>query len=444
MHLRSKSAAKAGVNVKTLPALRFTGTLVAAMCLSQAALGAPMTVQAQQAQVQGSQAPLIQEKDPIPSPDDITPGVPAPPPNAAPANNSANAAANGSNRAPNGVPPSTPASSTSTTAANVPTNGEVAQPAGSNTVNVGRPQEPTRSGNDQYVFRAEVNEVRLYATVMDQHQRLVSDLNKQDFQVYEDGQPQEITMVRQEDVPIALGILIDNSGSMREKREAVNDAALNLVKASNPHDQVFVVNFNDEAYADQDFTSDVGQLKDGLEHIDARGGTAMYDAVIASSKHIIENASMLKKKGIVKRVLLLVTDGEDTASRESLEDAIRYVQTENGPTIYTIGILDNDSHAKRAKRALEALAVQTGGVAFFPRSLDEVDAISKEVAHDIRNQYVIQYKSTTPKSVAGYRQVKVDAFAPGRGKLQVRTKAGYYAGSNEQAAVENSEQQAKR
>jgi VWFA-related protein len=223
-----------------------------------------------------------------------------------------------------------------------------------------------------------------------------------------------------------MAIVVDNSGSMREKRAKVNAAALNLVRSSNPADQVFIVNFNDEYYLDQDFTANINKLKEGLEKIEARGGTAMYDAVVASADH-------LKSAKLEKKVIFVVTDGEDNSSAESLEQAIRRLQVENGPTVYSIGILGDEEHPKRARRALEVISQRTGGIAFFPRTLDEVDTISRTVAHDIRNQYTLGYKSSTPKSVGGYRTVKVDARAHGYGKLVVRTRSGYYAGQERAA-----------
>jgi Ca-activated chloride channel family protein len=283
-------------------------------------------------------------------------------------------------------------------------------------------QEVQKEDNGMFVFKKQVEEVVLHATVVDSKQHLVTGLQRQDFKVFEDGQPQTITSFRHEDIPVALGIIIDNSGSMRDKRPAVNQAAINLVRASNPKDEVFIVNFNDEYYLDQDFTSNIDLLRDGLNHIESRGGTALYDAVVASADHLGKGARLDKK------VLLVVTDGEDNASRESLEQAIRRLQDENGPTVYTIGILGDDHEAKRAKRALTALALQTGGVAFFPKDLGEVDAISQQVAHDIRNQYTIGYKPTNPQNRGGYRSVRVEAKAPGYNHLQVRTRSGYYAG----------------
>ncbi len=281
--------------------------------------------------------------------------------------------------------------------------------------------------DDVFVFKKEVDEVTLHATVVDDQNRLITSLAKNDFTVFEDGKPQKITSFRSEDIPVALGIVIDNSGSMREKRAKVNAAAINLVQSSNPQDKVFVVNFNEEYFLDQDYTGSVPKLKDALERIEARGGTALYDAVVASSDH-------LKKSGeLEKKVLLVVTDGEDNASRESLEQALRRLEEKNGPTVYTIGLL-GDEHSKRARRALREMAEDTGGVAFFPKDLNEVQAITSQIAHDIRNQYTIQYKPTNPQSSGGYRTVKVEAQARGYKKLQVRTRSGYYAGQERASA----------
>ena len=282
-------------------------------------------------------------------------------------------------------------------------------------------QAPAEKSGDVFVFRKEVDEVTLHATVVDDKNRLVTNLDRNDFTVYEDGQPQKITSFRREDIPVAMGIVIDNSGSMRDKRSAVNAAAINFVKSSNLQDKVFIVNFNEEFFLDQDYTASIPKLKDALERIEARGGTALYDAVVASSDH-------LKKSGpLEKKVLLVVTDGEDNASRESLEQAIRRLQEENGPTVYTIGLL-GEEHSKRARRALREMAEETGGVSFFPQGLSEVDAITQQIAHDIRNQYTIGYKPSKPQNEGGFRAVKVDANAKGYKKLQVRTRSGYYAG----------------
>ncbi len=318
---------------------------------------------------------------------------------------------------PQSTPPSAPAGT-------VP----AASSAGQSAPNSAQNRQDT-SDNGVFVFRKEVEEVVLHATVIDDKQRIVTTLDKGDFSVFENGHPQTITSFRHEDIPVAMGIVVDNSGSMREKREKVNAAALNLVRASNASDEVCVVNFNDEYYLDQDFTSNIKKLKEGLEKIEARGGTALYDAVVATAEHLKKDAKLEKK------VIFVVTDGEDNESSETLEQAVRRLQGENGPTVYAIGILEKEEHPKKAKRALQIMAERTGGIAFFPQTLDEVDAISRTVAHDIRTQYTIGYKPTTPKDQGGYRQVKVDAHS-GKGKLSVRTKSGYYAGAEPAAGAQ--------
>ncbi|SRR5579871_595350 len=284
------------------------------------------------------------------------------------------------------------------------------------------PAAQQRGQNDDgtYVIRKDVDEVLLHATVVDDKQHIVTNLERNAFTVFEDGKAQTIINFHHEDIPVAMGIVIDNSGSMREKRAKVNQAVLNLVRASNPQDQIFVVNFNDEYYLDQDFTNDLLKLKEALEKIDAKGGTAFYDAVVASA----DNFRFAK---LERKVLFVVTDGEDNASSQTLEQAVKRLQQENGPAVYAIGILGEEEHPRRAKRALEIITQRTGGLAFFPKTLDEVDNISRQVAHDIRNQYTIGYRPTNPRSSGGFRQIRVEAKEKGHGKMTVRTKSGYYA-----------------
>ncbi|MGO9126602.1 MAG: VWA domain-containing protein [Terriglobales bacterium] len=288
-----------------------------------------------------------------------------------------------------------------------------------------QPKEPApREDNGIFVFKKDVEEVAVHATVVDDKNRMVMSLTRDDFTVLENGRPQTMTSFRKEDIPVSMCIVIDNSGSMREKRDKVNKAALNLVRASNPQDEVCVVNFNDEYYLDQPFTSRITLLKEALEKVEARGGTALYDAMVATSNEMKAHARLQKK------VLLVVTDGEDNASRESLEETVRNLQQENGPTVYAIGLL-GEERARRARRALETVAQATGGIAFLPKTLTEVDEISSAVAHDIRSQYTLAYKPTTPKSVGGYRTIHIEARAKGYKKLTVRTRSGYYPGQEQ-------------
>ena len=298
--------------------------------------------------------------------------------------------------------------------------------AAQNSTSSVQPQEPQSPSKEDegFTFRARVQEVVVPVTVIDKNKRLVTNLDRSAFKIFEDDKPQVITSFRHEDIPVAMGIVIDNSGSMRDKRDSVNKAALNLVRASNRQDEVFVVNFNDEYYLDQDFTNDIRKLREALEKIDSRGGTALYDALVAS-------ADRLKHSELQKKILFTVTDGEDDASRESLEKTVKLLQEENGPTVYAIGILGETS--RHARRALEIIAERTGGIAFTPKNATEADEISGTVAHDIRNQYTIGYKPSNPPSNGGYRRIRVEAKAPGYKDLKVRTRSGYYAGV-EQAA----------
>lgn len=288
-----------------------------------------------------------------------------------------------------------------------------------------------RGAKGRFTLTRNVNEVVLNVSVFDQGMHMVNGLAKDDFKVSEDGVPQTIAAFQHQDVPVSMGILVDNSGSMRDKRPAVNEAALDLVRASNPDDEAFVVNFSDVAYVDQDFTSSITKLRQGLSHIDSRGGTALYDAVTASADHLEQNAKRAKE------VLLVITDGEDNASSEDLQQTIEKVQSLEGPVVYCIGLMfgpESDAReSHRAKRALNLLSEETGGLAFFPKTLEDVDPIAAEVARDIRSQYTISYHSTKPMSEPGFRTVKVEAHAKGYHKLIVRTKSGYYPRQEAQA-----------
>jgi Ca-activated chloride channel family protein len=295
--------------------------------------------------------------------------------------------------------------------------------------------EITKGAGGRYTLHRDVDEVILNVTVLDESNHLVDTLNKQDFAVTEDGVPQTLASFQHEDTPVSMGMVVDNSGSMLHKRAGVNAAALDLVKASNPRDETFIVNFSDEAFIDQDFTSDLNKLREGLGHIDSKGGTALYDAVVASADQLAKFATK------PKQVLLIITDGEDNASTLTLEQTIRRIQELQGPTVYSIGLLFGDENSsrenRRAKRALQLLSAETGGVAYFPKSLNQVDEIAAEVARDIRNQYALGYHSTKPASQGGYRLVHVEAKSQGRGKLIVRTRTGYFPRGEKPATTHN-------
>jgi VWFA-related protein len=286
-----------------------------------------------------------------------------------------------------------------------------------------RTGEITRD-NGRYTLRTNAYEVRLNASVIDASGQKVDTLPESAFRVYEDGVPQTILGFRHEDVPVSLGILIDSSGSMYDKRPAVDAASLDLVRLSNPQDEAFLVDFSSEAYIDQDFTASIAKLQQGLAYIKSTGGTALYDAVIASADYLAKNGKRSKQ------VLLIVTDGDDNASSATLEQTIRRVQDLDGPAIYCIGLLFGQdvshSEARHSREVLEELSEQTGGEAYFPHSLKDVDGITREVAQDIRSQYTIEYRSTKSPSLGGYRQIHVEAKEKGFRGLQVRTRTGYF------------------
>ncbi len=281
-----------------------------------------------------------------------------------------------------------------------------------------------RGSGGRFTLHEDAYEVRLNASVFDPAGHSVQTLDKDAFHVYEDGVPQAIASFRHEDLPVSLGILIDSSGSMYDKRSAVDEASLDLVKLSNPEDEAFLVDFSWEAFIDQDFTNSIDKLQQGLNYIKSSGGTAIYDALVASADYLSKNAKH------PKQVLLVITDGEDNASSATLDQAIRRIQDFDGPVIYCIGLLFGDDTTKgesrHARRVLETLSEETGGQAYFPKSVKEVDAITKEVANDIRTQYTIAYHSTKSPTLGGYRVVHVDAKAKSFPKLSVRTRSGYY------------------
>jgi VWFA-related protein len=273
------------------------------------------------------------------------------------------------------------------------------------------------------VFRADTRIVVCHTTVIDKTGHLVTTLPQSAFTVYENKVKQDIRRFKREDVPVALGLVIDNSGSMRNKLEKVKAAALALVKDSNRDDEVFVVNFNDTAYLDnpkdKNFTNDLGELETALGRIDARGGTAMRDAIEMSIQH-------LKKAHRDKKVLVVITDGNDNSSLLTLERIMKSAH-QSGVLIYGVGLLSEEEHreASRARRALNDLAEATGGKTFFPKDVEEVDAIAHQVAHDIRSQYIIEYSPSNSAMDSTFRSIRITAKAPGN--PTVRTRSGFYA-----------------
>jgi VWFA-related protein len=275
-------------------------------------------------------------------------------------------------------------------------------------------QNPGASPDEIPVFTADTRLVVVHASVLDRNEKLIANLSESAFRVQENGVDQTIKIFRREDIPVSMGIIIDNSGSMRDMSTKVAAAALDLVRASNPHDEVFIVNFNDDAYLGQSFTNDIKKLEQALDRYATKGGTAMRDAISMSFDY--------KEKGKKdKKVLMVVTDGNDNASNMSLEELVRKAE-QSGVLIYSIGILSDEEprEARRAKHALHELAVASGGQDYYPKNLAEVDKIAPEVAREIRNQYTMAYSPTNPTLDGTFRKI-----TPGR--PTVRTRNGYYS-----------------
>jgi Ca-activated chloride channel homolog len=282
------------------------------------------------------------------------------------------------------------------------------------------PPTPTGSSSEEPTFSVGTRLVVLPVSVLDRSGKLVTNLPQKAFKVFENGVEQPIKIFRREDVPISLGIIIDNSGSMREKRQKVETASLDLVKASNPQDEVFIVNFNDDAFLDVPLTNDIKKMEQGVARIDSRGGTAMRDAISMSMDYLRKDGKRQKE------ALLVITDGNDNASNITLEKLVSRAQ-QNEVTVYSIGLLNEEERreARMAKRALDAISRDSGGQAFYPKSPVDVDEIALRVAREIRNQYTIAYSPTVQQMDGSFRQIKVTVNGPGHPIVHTRT--GYYA-----------------
>ena len=276
-------------------------------------------------------------------------------------------------------------------------------------------------GSD-YTLQVNVQMVVLHATVQNSKGGPVSGITQEDFLVLENGVPQVIRYFSHEDIPVTVGLVIDNSGSMRSKRSEVISAALAFARSSNPQDQMFVVNFNQRvSYGLPEgtlFTDQVPQLEVALSRVAADGMTALYDAVGAA-------LDRLEAGNRDKKVLIVVSDGGDNASKLRLPQ-IMAMARKSEAIIYTIGLFDPEDDDVDP-RVLAQLSRDTGGEAFLPASAAEVPLICERIARDIRSQYTIAYVPANPKPDGTYRAIRIKAKAAGQGGLRVRTRAGYFA-----------------
>ena len=276
----------------------------------------------------------------------------------------------------------------------------------------------TTSG--EYTIRSEVQLVLLDVSVKDAAGGYVSGLSKDNFSVYEDGKPQTITQFASQDAPVSIGIVVDESGSMRPKRPEVITAAMALIQSSNPQDEVFIINFNEKVYRGlQDtllFTDDRNKLREALWSTTPQGRTALYDALFAALRQLDWGRRD-------KKTLVLISDGGDNVSTHKFRDVMQQVERSLA-TIYTVGVFDQDD-PDRNPGMLRDLARVSGGVAYFPQKLEDVVPICRGIAKDIRNRYTIAYVPAGDSGKTQIRHVKVVASAPDHGKLIARTRTSY-------------------
>jgi Ca-activated chloride channel family protein len=277
--------------------------------------------------------------------------------------------------------------------------------------------QQTKREEEQATIRMDVNLIVLHVAVVDRSGQFVSGLDKRDFQLLVDGAPRSITVFERDDAPVAAGILVDNSASMTRKGPEVIAASLAFARASNPHDEMFVVHFSDQVRfglpPDKSFTGSITELETALSSFAAEGTTALYDAVALA-------ISQLHKTKLERKVLLIISDGGDNSSREHFDDALKLAQEAN-VIIYCIGIYD-DADRDRNPRVLTQFAELTGGKAFFPSELKDVTDTCVKIAADIRQQYILGFEG---QEDGEYHSIKVTLQR--HGELVVRTRAGYFA-----------------
>jgi Ca-activated chloride channel homolog len=275
------------------------------------------------------------------------------------------------------------------------------------------PTQPTFATREELVV--------LHVMVKDKQGSFVSNLTPDAFVVSEDGQRQTIQFFAEQDAPVTLGLLIDSSGSMRTARDRVIAAASSFVEASNPHDEIFALAFNETVSPalppDEPFTSDAALLKAALTTtISARGRTALYDAVASGLAYLNHGTQQ-------RQVLIVVSDGGDNASSATFDQVRRKTQVANA-MIYAIALADPADPDANPNR-LKALAEATGGEAFRPHDVTHVVEVLRRISRDIRNTYTIGYAPTNATRDGRFRRIRVVAKAPDGRSLNVRTRSGY-------------------
>lgn len=284
------------------------------------------------------------------------------------------------------------------------------------------PQVPANSSTAS--VKVDVDLVLVNATVTDPGNRFVTGLEKDHFKVFEDKVEQKVSQFSTEDLPVSIGLLFDVSSSMGDKIARAKDAAVAFLKTTNPEDEFFLLTFADQPKVEEEFTSDVSEIQNRLAFARAKGSTTLYDAVYLGLEK-------MKHGHNPKKAILLITDGEDTRSRYSLVN-VRNAVKESDTQMYAIGIVDSYysdfSQGRSGRGVLEEMTETTGGKAYFPNSVYELEDICVKIALELKNQYVLGYSSTNPAKDGRWRKIKVKLNPPkGLPSLSVRSKTGYYA-----------------
>jgi Ca-activated chloride channel homolog len=269
-------------------------------------------------------------------------------------------------------------------------------------------------------FSVKVGLVALPVTVLDKSGGFVTGLEEKDFTVYEDGKPQSLELFDNKDIPVALGLVIDNSSSMAPRRQEVVDAGMALAEFSNPQDEFFVLHFYDRLKfgleLHQAFARNLDRVREAVASMPGSGKTALYDAVCAGLEHA-------QKSALQKKVLVIISDGGDNASKHTFDEAAGMATASNS-LVYSVGIFDDRNKEKRPE-ILERLASISGGKTYFPSDSAELPEICKRIAVDIRSQYTLGYIPSNQTADSRFRKVHVEVHSPKHDKLTVRTRSGY-------------------
>jgi Ca-activated chloride channel homolog len=281
---------------------------------------------------------------------------------------------------------------------------------------------PLAVGQDPvFTLNVDVDLVEVHVTVVDQLDRPVGNLQKENFHLVEDGVEQNISVFKHEDIPVSLGLVIDNSRSIEPRKQRLDAAAVSFVRKSNPNDETFIVHFDDRARLERDFTASIPDLMNTLSSVKPYGQTAIYDALVLAVEH-------MERAVNTKKAILLITDGVDNASKHSLSEAIEAVKRSR-VAVYPVGLLSMSGGIK-AEDSLIRIAEVSGGRAFFPRNVDDAKSAMERVARDLREQYTLGFFPTNPQRNGKWRSVRVDvippAKQPSRAQLVANYRHGYY------------------